>query len=139
MPQVLFICKVIIDTEDDEEETDVSTDKETMQNIHNKLAEKKFDTLPENKLQNLENIPKLNFYSLNKLPMQKVKKHGWDYSKSVQFKYSEIPKFLIVEDQVDVRIEIRKVLQMIKIPILIDSADNGREAVEKFKRMFNSG
>jgi hypothetical protein len=64
----------------------------------------------------------------------------WDNSFIMEnIKYCKPPRFLIVEDNVNSRMSIKHLLKKFNKDIESDYAANGKEAIRKFKNLFNKG
>jgi CheY-like chemotaxis protein len=72
--------------------------------------------------------------------VQKTIKIKFDNADIVNnIKYCNPPRILIVEDNVYGRMNIRDNLKNIDIPLILDTAGDGKEAIEKFKGLFQQG
>lgn len=73
------------------------------------------------------NIPNTIKYKLDNTELMK------------NIKYCNPPRILIVEDNVYGRMNIRENLKNMDIPLVLDTAGDGKEAIEKFNNLFHQG
>ena len=79
-----------------------------------------------------------NDYSLKSL--ESGAKVLWDnYSIMENIMYCDPPRFLIVEDNVNSRMSMKHLLKIQNKDYQFDNAANGKEAIQKFKNLFNKG
>lgn len=141
------------DTEEEDNDEDYILENESIELDDKKYKEiknylimkqqiKLSDHLLESKKVNINQI-KTNqvmkkFKITNEIPkIIKVKFDNADLVNNI--KYCNPPRILIVEDNVYGRMNIRDNLKNIDIPLILDTAGDGKEAIEKFKGLFQQG
>lgn len=71
---------------------------------------------------------------------QKYTRVEWDNTSMMEnVKYCNPPRFLIVEDNVHSRMSMKFLLKKLNKNYQFDNAANGKEAIQKFKNLFNRG
>ncbi len=65
---------------------------------------------------------------------------GWDNTYIMEnVKFCNPPRFLIVDDNVNSRKSMKHLLKKLNNDYRFDNAANGKEAIQKFKNLFNKG
>lgn len=137
----------ISDTEDNEDEEDQTLLEDKLKNeeIKSKFVDREyiFDYLLKSSLtkQEIKEMSsKLKFEDSDSTKSSKARIQTWDNIKIMKnMKYCSVPRFLIVEDNVAGRKNIRETLRKLDFKFMIDNVGDGKDAVEKFKKLFIQG